>query len=66
MPYVSIMPTGGVSPDEENIKQWISAGAFCVGMGSNLMVKNAEGGFDLEKISELTKNCLHSVKKYRK
>ena len=66
MPYVSIMPTGGVSPDEDNIKQWISAGAFCVGMGSNLMVKNEAGGFDLGKISELTKNCLHSVKKYRK
>lgn len=65
MPYVSIMPTGGVSPQEENIKSWISAGAYCVGMGSNLMVKKEDGAFDTEKIAELTASCITAVSKYR-
>ena len=28
MPWTSIMPTGGVSPDEENIKEWAQAGGM--------------------------------------
>lgn len=36
MPYVRIMPTGGVSPDEANMKSWFQAGAYCVGIGSQL------------------------------
>lgn len=35
-PWSSIMPTGGVSPDKENLKQWFEAGVHCVGMGSKL------------------------------
>ena len=36
MPYASIMPTGGVSPDEANMSGWFKAGVHCVGMGSQL------------------------------
>jgi len=39
MPWTSIMPSSGVSPDEENLKQWFEAGATCVGMGSQLFPK---------------------------
>ncbi len=47
MPWASIMPTGGVSPDEENLKQWFDAGVTCVGMGSQLFPKEvlAEGNY---------------------
>ena len=38
-PWSSIMPTGGVSPSEENLTAWFKAGVFCVGMGSNLLTK---------------------------
>jgi 2-dehydro-3-deoxyphosphogluconate aldolase/(4S)-4-hydroxy-2-oxoglutarate aldolase len=31
------MPTGGVSTDPENLKEWFDAGVVCVGMGSNLL-----------------------------
>jgi 2-dehydro-3-deoxyphosphogluconate aldolase/(4S)-4-hydroxy-2-oxoglutarate aldolase len=31
------MPTGGVSPDRENLSAWFSAGVTCVGMGSQLI-----------------------------
>ena len=33
-PWISIMPTGGVSPTEENLSAWFDAGVACVGMGS--------------------------------
>ncbi|KAA3635445.1 MAG: bifunctional 4-hydroxy-2-oxoglutarate aldolase/2-dehydro-3-deoxy-phosphogluconate aldolase [Bacteroidetes bacterium] len=39
-PWTSIMPTGGVSPTEENLKAWFDAGVTCVGMGSKLISKD--------------------------
>ena len=39
-PWTNIMPTGGVSTDENNLREWFGAGAFCVGMGSKLISKN--------------------------
>ena len=38
-PWTSIMPTGGVSPTEENLTAWFDAGVTCVGMGSKLISK---------------------------
>ncbi|MEL6669859.1 MAG: bifunctional 4-hydroxy-2-oxoglutarate aldolase/2-dehydro-3-deoxy-phosphogluconate aldolase [Bacteroidota bacterium] len=38
-PWTSIMPTGGVSPTEENLSAWFNAGVTCVGMGSKLLSK---------------------------
>ena len=38
-PWSSIMPTGGVEPTSENLKEWFEAGVTCVGMGSNLISK---------------------------
>jgi len=36
-PWTRILPTGGVSPDEANLRAWFGAGAACVGMGSKLI-----------------------------
>ena len=38
-PWTSIMPTGGVSTDESNLRGWFDAGVTCVGMGSKLISK---------------------------
>lgn len=38
-PELKLMPTGGVKPDEENLNEWFSAGAFSVGIGSSLFDK---------------------------
>ena len=40
MPWSNIMVTGGVKPEEENLKGWFDAGVTCVGMGSNLFPKD--------------------------
>ena len=65
-PWSSIMPTGGVSPDEANLKAWFGAGAYCVGMGSQLMLKDAGGQYDLQGIEEKTREALGIIQKIRK
>ena len=61
-PWSSIMPTGGVTPEKENLEKWFNAGVHCVGMGSQLMVKDEKGNFDLKKIEALTKEALFIIK----
>lgn len=65
-PWTNIMPTGGVQPTDENLKKWFSAGAHCVGLGSQLFVKNADGNFDYNAIQQATELSLNAFKKYRK
>ncbi len=38
-PWTSIMPTGGVTAEKENLEAWFKAGVTCVGMGSQLITK---------------------------
>jgi 2-dehydro-3-deoxyphosphogluconate aldolase / (4S)-4-hydroxy-2-oxoglutarate aldolase len=40
VPDLKLMITGGVEPTHENITAWLSAGAMCVGMGSQLFTKD--------------------------
>ena len=65
MPWSSIMPTGGVSPTEENLTGWFKAGVTCVGMGSQLLtseiIKNREFG----KLEQNVRDALAIIKKLR-
>ncbi|GAB5409114.1 MAG: bifunctional 4-hydroxy-2-oxoglutarate aldolase/2-dehydro-3-deoxy-phosphogluconate aldolase [Balneolaceae bacterium] len=38
-PNLKLMPTGGVSPDRENLEGWFNSGVFSVGMGSKLFTE---------------------------
>lgn len=64
-PWTQIMPTGGVAPTRENLQGWLSAGAYCVGMGSKLMAKNADGSYDYAQIEALTKGALEMIQEIR-
>ena len=46
------MPTGGVSPTEENLTAWFEAGVTCVGMGSKLISKEVLKNRDFEALKE--------------
>lgn len=63
--WTSIMPTGGVSPTQENLEPWFKAGVTCVGMGSKLIVKKDNGEFDYEKIEALTKHSIEIISKFK-
>lgn len=64
-PWTSIMPTGGVSPTKDNLKGWFDAGVTCVGMGSKLIKKDAQGNFDLDAIQNLVENSMKIIQEVR-
>ncbi len=61
LPWASIMPTGGVSPTKENLKEWFDSGVHCVGIGSKLFQKKVDGAFDYDTIRNITKNSIEIV-----
>lgn len=65
-PWTSIMPTGGVSMDEENLKGWFEAGATCVGMGSKLFTKDIIDGKKYDLLTSRVKTALAIIAKYKK
>jgi 2-dehydro-3-deoxyphosphogluconate aldolase/(4S)-4-hydroxy-2-oxoglutarate aldolase len=65
MPWASIMPTGGVSPDEANLKGWFKAGVHCVGMGSQLFPKDVIEAGNYQAITDKCSEALAIIKKLR-
>ena len=65
-PMTNIMPTGGVEPTEDNLKKWITDGAYCVGMGSKLMIKKEDGSYDYETILKKSRQAIDIIRSYRK
>jgi len=64
-PWTSIMPTGGVSPDRENLKGWFDAGVTCVGMGSQLISKDILANKDFAGLSVKVKDALALINELR-
>ncbi len=65
MPWASIMPTGGVSPEEENLKQWFEAGVTCVGLGSQLFPKEVLAEQNYGYITEKCASALKIIQKLK-
>ncbi len=64
-PWTSIMPTGGVSTEESNLKAWFEAGVVCVGMGSKLIDKNILENEDFPELEKRVKHALQTISKYK-
>jgi len=64
-PWTEIMPTGGVSPDEDNLRAWFEAGIICAGMGSNLITKEFLKARDYAGITKKVRETLATIKKIR-
>lgn len=63
---VKFIITGGVEPEESNLRGWFSAGAAAVGMGSKLITKQILETKDYAKITQLTKESLKLIELVRK
>ena len=64
-PWTSIMPTGGVSTEESNLRGWFDAGVTCVGMGSKLISKEILADKDyatLQKNVASTLALIHEIR----
>lgn len=64
-PWTNIMPTGGVTPTEENLKYWFDAGVSCVGMGSQLVTKNIISGGDYEALERKVRETLDIIQRVK-
>jgi 2-dehydro-3-deoxyphosphogluconate aldolase / (4S)-4-hydroxy-2-oxoglutarate aldolase len=64
-PWTEIMPTGGVSPTEESLKAWFSAGIACAGMGSNLITKELLKASDYAGITSKVRSVLEIIRRIR-
>lgn len=58
--------TGGVEPEETNLRGWFNAGAAAVGMGSKLITKQILENKEYSKIITLTQESLNLVSQVRK
>lgn len=61
LPYVQIMPTGGVSLD--NVKEWIKDGCVAVGVGGKLTGAAKDGNY--EKVTATAKEFVKKIKEAR-
>ena len=64
-PWTSIMPTGGVSTEEDNLRGWFDAGVTCVGMGSKLISNKILANEDFEGLKTKVAETLKLIKKIR-
>jgi 2-dehydro-3-deoxyphosphogluconate aldolase/(4S)-4-hydroxy-2-oxoglutarate aldolase len=61
MPYIPIMPTGGVSV--ENAAEWIQNGAVCLGVGSALVSQKVVEHSDFDLITSTAKKMRAAIDK---
>ena len=64
-PWTEIMPTGGVSPNRENLTQWFDAGIVCAGMGSKLISKELLAAKDYTGITKKIAETIDLIKQIR-
>ena len=65
-PWTSVMPTGGVTTEESNLKGWFGAGVTCVGMGSQLISKDILANQDYDLLKQRVSDTLSLIKSLRK
>ncbi|HCT29882.1 MAG TPA: bifunctional 4-hydroxy-2-oxoglutarate aldolase/2-dehydro-3-deoxy-phosphogluconate aldolase [Bacteroidales bacterium] len=65
-PWTNIMPSGGVTPDRENLKAWFDAGVTCVGLGSQLTPKELIDNADFKSLESKVKEVIQIVKELKK
>ena len=64
-PWTSIMPSGGVSTEAENLKGWFDAGVTCVGMGSKLISKEILANESYSKLTRDVKKTLETIRELK-
>lgn len=64
-PWTSVMPTGGVTTEESNLKGWFDAGVTCVGMGSQLISKEVLANNDFKGLVHTVRETLDLIGKLK-
>ena len=61
-PWTSVMPTGGVSPNKDNLTGWFDAGVTCVGIGSQLISNEIIVNKDYDRLKQKVKEVVALIK----
>ena len=64
-PWTLIMPTGGVSTEENNLRGWFDSGVLCVGIGSKLISKEILLNKDYVRLKKDVAKTLNIIKSIR-
>ena len=64
-PDLIFMPTGGVEPEEQNLKSWFKAGVSAVGMGSKLLKTDMIDSGNFDALSDYIANALVLIQSSR-
>lgn len=65
MPWTRIMPTGGVEPTDESLREWFGAGIAACGIGSKLITRELLDAGDYKGIEEKVRKTVKSIKAIR-
>jgi 2-dehydro-3-deoxyphosphogluconate aldolase/(4S)-4-hydroxy-2-oxoglutarate aldolase len=66
LPWVKLMPTGGVNLTQKEIFSWIESGATALGIGSKLIRKDLLKDSNYKEISKNIEKCLSWINDARK
>lgn len=64
-PWVSVMPTGGVNPNKDSLKEWFKAGIVCVGIGSKLITEEIIHTENYQLLKENIKKTINLINDIR-
>jgi len=59
MPFLKLVPTGGVSP--ENAREYLNAGAVAVGIGGNLVSNKLVKAEAFDQITSTARSCIEAI-----
>ena len=65
-PWTNVMPTGGVTTEEDNLAAWFNAGVTCVGIGSKLISKDIIANKDYKGLEATVQQTIAVIKKLKK
>jgi len=65
-PWTHIMPTGGVTTEETNLKSWFDAGVSCVGLGSKLISKEIIDNQAYEELAKSVEKTLQLIQRLKR
>ncbi len=65
-PWTKVMPSGGVTQDENNLREWFKSGVECVAIGSQLFSKEIMQDGNMQLLQERVGWLLETIKNIRK
>lgn len=64
-PWSKLLPSGGIKATQEDIFNWIKAGAVALNIGSDLISKDLVQAGDFEDLRKKTEQCIMWIKEAR-